>query len=309
VTQFAYDFENRLNQISYPDGHVETYLYDYRGDLVRKTSVGTTTTSVYGTGAAPLAEKNETTGQYSDFLKVKGKTFEEITGVTSIFFHCDSLGTVVALSNTSGIVTDVYEEDPFGKALTENGMAVNTYQFVGGYGVREVSSNRNIMGVRIYDAALGRFLQADPIGFWGGSNFYRYVKNNPLKGVDPLGLQEDIDAFLLQALESGNANTIIDAIETVGPGIDDGLKDVILKLYQTTDTIEGGTAGYVRDEIVEGVKESGHLTKLILRKRQLSGLLCRLEGGAKNIAKWLYDDVNSAINEAYASGMRPLGTY
>ena len=57
---------------------------------------------------------------------------------------------------------------------------------------------------------------------------------------------------MLQALESGNANTIIDAIETVGPGIDDGLKDVILKLYQTTDTIEGGTPGYVRDEISRG---------------------------------------------------------
>ena len=65
----------------------------------------------------------------------------------------------------------------------------------------------------------------------------------------------------------------------------------------------------MRNEIAEGVKESGHLTKLIYRKRQLSELLCNLKGGAKDVAKWLYDDVNSAIDEAFASGMKPAGTY
>jgi RHS repeat-associated protein len=41
---------------------------------------------------------------------------------------------------------------------------------------------------RYYDPAMGRFISEDPIGFWGGSNFYAYVRNNPVLLVDPLGL-------------------------------------------------------------------------------------------------------------------------
>jgi len=43
-------------------------------------------------------------------------------------------------------------------------------------------------GARYYDPRLGRFLQPDPIGQAGGVNLYAYVNNDPLNGVDPLGL-------------------------------------------------------------------------------------------------------------------------
>jgi len=41
---------------------------------------------------------------------------------------------------------------------------------------------------RFYSPDLGRFLQPDPIGFWGGRNLYRYCRNNPVNSTDPLGL-------------------------------------------------------------------------------------------------------------------------
>jgi RHS repeat-associated protein len=41
---------------------------------------------------------------------------------------------------------------------------------------------------RDYDAATGRYIQADPIGLEGGWNRFGYVANNPLNDVDPQGL-------------------------------------------------------------------------------------------------------------------------
>ena len=41
---------------------------------------------------------------------------------------------------------------------------------------------------RYYDPHAGRFMTEDPIGFEGGANFYRYVRNNPTKLRDPFGL-------------------------------------------------------------------------------------------------------------------------
>lgn len=43
-------------------------------------------------------------------------------------------------------------------------------------------------GARDYDAETGRWTAKDPIGFEGGSNFYRYASNNPVNLKDRLGL-------------------------------------------------------------------------------------------------------------------------
>jgi len=43
---------------------------------------------------------------------------------------------------------------------------------------------------RVYSPDLGRFIQTDPIRFDAGDgNIYRYVGNNPVNLIDPMGLQ------------------------------------------------------------------------------------------------------------------------
>lgn len=50
----------------------------------------------------------------------------------------------------------------------------------------EASYNR----ARYYDSSVGRFMGEDPTGFETGVNWYSYVASNPVRFVDPLGLQK-----------------------------------------------------------------------------------------------------------------------
>src|SRR5690606_4120809 len=47
---------------------------------------------------------------------------------------------------------------------------------------------------RYYDPEIGRFISADPIGFWSGEiNLYRYAMNQPHRFTDPTGLGPAIE--------------------------------------------------------------------------------------------------------------------
>jgi len=63
------------------------------------------------------------------------------------------------------------------------------FTYVGQYGVMAESYGYYYMRARYYDSGSGRFVSEDALGFGGGDvNLYAYVWNNPITGVDPLGL-------------------------------------------------------------------------------------------------------------------------
>jgi RHS repeat-associated protein len=75
---------------------------------------------------------------------------------------------------------------PFGTVAITGSIAQNL-RLPGQYADAETGWSNN--GFRTYAPDLGRYIQADPIGLGGGTNTYGYAANNPLKFIDPLGLQ------------------------------------------------------------------------------------------------------------------------
>jgi RHS repeat-associated protein len=58
----------------------------------------------------------------------------------------------------------------------------------GQYFDQETGLNQNYF--RDYDPNTGRYIQADPVGLWGGINVYLYAAGNPLSFIDRYGMTE-----------------------------------------------------------------------------------------------------------------------
>lgn len=130
---------------------------------------------------------------------VHGRRIDEIVvkvnGGTKTYYHYDSLGSVVQLTDANANVVEQYEYTAFGKVKIRDGSGnlltssqrENRFMFTGRESFLEYEFYyyRN----RIYNPELGRFMQTDPIRFRAGDvNIYRYCGNRPTAFVDPLGL-------------------------------------------------------------------------------------------------------------------------
>jgi RHS repeat-associated protein len=86
-------------------------------------------------------------------------------------------------------VADSVVEFPYAAfgAITEStGSATNPYRFSSK--PYDENSGLSYFGRRHYSASLGRFITQDPKEYVDGLNTYAYVRNNPVNGVDLLGL-------------------------------------------------------------------------------------------------------------------------
>jgi RHS repeat-associated protein len=157
----------------------------YNGDGLRmsKSSAGTTLNFAWDDVGPKLLL---TDGSTSYVYGPDGSPVEQIDASGNVlYFHQDQLGSTRLLTDSAGAVAGTYTYDAYGKTTAHTGSASTALQYEGQY----VDSETGLyyLRARYYDPATAQFTTRDPLQALTGAS-YSYVGNNPLNGVDPLGL-------------------------------------------------------------------------------------------------------------------------
>ena len=116
--------------------------------------------------------------------------------------HTDMLGSVYALSDSTGTSQASWTYDVYGTRTQTSGTLVYAFGYTG----REHDGDTGLIysRQRYYDPSVGQWLSKDQAGYLSGPNLYQYCMNNPTRFVDLLGLypvtSDDVD-LLAQVFE------------------------------------------------------------------------------------------------------------
>lgn len=181
MSGYAYDSRNRLTSAG-----GSSYRYSPDGFRVEITGSCSATFVVDPNAALSRTLMRVKGGVTTYYVYGLGLLYEETGGATKTY-HADQVGSTLAMTDASGSVTDRWTYAPYGAVASHSGSADTPFQFNGEMGVQTDASGLLHMRARYCNPRLMRFLNADPIGFKGGLNWYASFDNNPISKTDPTG--------------------------------------------------------------------------------------------------------------------------
>jgi RHS repeat-associated protein len=203
---FTYDAENRQTKYNNGDPLLGGATYAYDGESRRvKTTVDTVTTIlVYDINGRVVAE-------YATL---------QPSGSGTSYLTSDTLGTPRVITNATGGVKARHDYLPFGEELfagtggrtQAQGYVDDNIRQKWAKLERDAETGLDYAKARYYSSTQGRFTSVDPVKVNKSRmfdpqrfNLYAYVRNNPLKFIDPKG--EDV--FLNNNTEEGRRRALL----------------------------------------------------------------------------------------------------
>ncbi len=233
----SYDVTNRLKKI---DGDNNEYWYDADGTRINMYYYHTNMQYLYDSsgGRSRLiwtSDHNENETSY--FYGTEGLLWSRCNGEYMVY-HYDYRGSVVAVTDIDGNVTDTLKYDAYGSTIERTGDSKLIFGYNGQYGVLTDPNGLLYMRTRFYNPQLKRFMNADildgSISDSTSLNLYTYVNGNPISFVDPFGL----------SAERGYSNnlSIISGLE--------GLYNLAFSYYNTPENT-GYVQRYANDAVLK----------------------------------------------------------
>jgi RHS repeat-associated protein len=206
VTAYTWDALDRLSTIS-GAGLAASYEYDADGRRVQST-VGMEVTNYLWDELSQCGDvvlEMDGSGALLASYVLAGPELisQRRAGSTSYYLH-DAQGSVRALTDLAGAITDQYTYAAFGELLEEEGGTENPYRYTGQQ--YDEASGLYSLRARYYDPAAGRFLSRDPLEQWRNVrevNRYSYAANDPVNLADASGRQALAEGALLRAVNAG----------------------------------------------------------------------------------------------------------
>jgi len=190
---YQYDFEDRLLAVS--GNTSDQYGYDGVGHRLRAVRNGAETRytlDIAGPLSNVLVENDSAGNPTAYYVHGLGLISRIASNGEARYYHYDTIGSTVAMTDNGGTVTDAYTYAPFGQVLNTQGSVNNPFRYVGQFGVMEEGNGLQFMRARYYDSRVGRFVGKDPLvgNVWNSQsrNQYAYALNDPVRFFDASGL-------------------------------------------------------------------------------------------------------------------------
>ncbi|HEY4905219.1 MAG TPA: SpvB/TcaC N-terminal domain-containing protein [Candidatus Sulfotelmatobacter sp.] len=315
-----WDFKDQLHMtqrqvMNHDQGERTYYVYDSSGKRVRKVSDGVVGAKKkervyvggfeiyreFGSNGAITLER-ETLHVMDDKKRialVETKTVNADDGLSELPYSLtryqfdNHLGSACLELDENASVISYEEYYPYGSTSLQSvrtnlEVSPKRYRYTGKE--RDEETGFNYHGVRYYATWLGRWTSCDPTGLADGDNLYWFVRNNPLRFVDPAGRAANAIVRLASDIATYVANSAaVKSLKSDLANVQERLPEAQKAFERASKAVqEEYGRGNVSEKTMEGLKNAEKEVKRLesLRetyKNDLTTKLRELERSSKNI--------------------------